>query len=103
MTKVYNKLVRDNIPEIIAASGKESVSRTADKGEMPALLKAKLLEEVGEFNTSDNPEELADILEVLQAIATDIGITWEAVIAMADKKRAERGGFEKNLVLVEVE
>jgi predicted house-cleaning noncanonical NTP pyrophosphatase (MazG superfamily) len=102
MSKIYNKLVRDRIPEIIIAAGKEPVTRTAGDDEYEQLLKAKLAEEVDEFLTGDNPEELADILEVLQAIAKAKGITWEQVVANADSKRAERGGFEEKIVLVEV-
>jgi len=102
MSKVYNKLVRDRIPEIIIAAGNEPVTRTAGDDEYEQLLKAKLAEEVDEFLTGDYPEELADILEVLKAAARAKGITWEQIEAMAVEKKAKRGGFEDKIVLVEV-
>jgi flagellar basal body-associated protein FliL len=59
--KVYNKLVRDRIPEIIQASGKNACIRKADEAEYKHLLRQKLLEEINEFMESGSSEELADI------------------------------------------
>lgn len=99
---IYNKLVRDKIPEIILASGKEPVTRISGEEKYKQLLKDKLVEEVKEYLDSDNPEELADILEVLMALSSSKGIEWKEIEQIAKEKREERGGFEKRIVLVEV-
>jgi len=69
------KLVRDKIPEIIRAKGEVPSTRVADSAEYRELLLAKLSEEVQEFLASDgDPEELADVLEVVMALADGLGI-----------------------------
>ncbi len=68
------KLVRDRIPQIIRDGGGQPLVRVADGEEYRALLRAKLVEEVQEFLASDDPEELADVLEVLHALASDLGL-----------------------------
>ncbi len=69
---------------------------------LPALL-AKLQEESDELRTAASPaeqsEELADVLEVLKAIASELGKPWDAIESAAAKKRAERGGFEAGIWL----
>ncbi len=95
----YQKLIRDKIPEIIKASGKSYDVRTADKEEYNELLKKKLQEEVQEYLEDDNLEELADIMEVLYAIASSLGYKEEDLDNKRKGKREERGGFEKGLVL----
>ena len=103
MKKVYNKLVRDKIPEIIIAAGKEPETRIARDSEFKELLKSKLLEEANEYIESNDPEELADILEVLQTVALAHNMKWSEVEEMASKKRNERGGFSEGIVLVSAE
>jgi predicted house-cleaning noncanonical NTP pyrophosphatase (MazG superfamily) len=69
------KLVRDKIPQIIRSRGLEPVIHTADTEEYAVRLRDKLREEAAEFVASDDdPEELADILEVLYALARRAGI-----------------------------
>ncbi|MBV1821012.1 nucleoside triphosphate pyrophosphohydrolase, partial [Bacteroidales bacterium MSK.15.36] len=63
--KIYNKLVRDNIPEIIEKDGKKFDIRYAQKEELISLLEAKLQEEAKEFSEDKNLEELADLMEVI--------------------------------------
>lgn len=99
---VYNKLVRDGIPDIIKAAGKEPVFRVAGKDEFGRLLKEKLWEEIREFSGSDNAEELADILEVIKALAVNKGLGWAEIERMADLKAKERGSFEKKIFLERV-
>ena len=43
--------------------------------------------------------ELADVLEVLRALAAAYAISWEDVVSEADRKRAERGGFRHRIFL----
>ena len=97
--KKYNKLVRDKIPEIIKASGKECEIEIAPKEERYGLLENKLQEEVGEFLEDKNLEELADIMEVLFGLAHVLGYSEEDLLKMRDKKREERGGFKEGIVL----
>ena len=67
--KIYNKLVRDKIPQIIENAGKKSCCHIADEKEYLKALKDKINEEVEEFYEMPSIEETADILEVLGALA----------------------------------
>ena len=100
-TKVYNKLVRDRIPEIIEASGAECKTRILSDGEYLKMLDAKLDEELAEYRRDQNIEELADLLEVIRAAAVAHGYTLDVLEAVRAKKAAEHGGFEKRILLVE--
>ena len=97
----YNKLVRDNIPDIIKRSGRIPKTRTADKKEYEELLNEKLREEVNEFLDSGSPEELADIQEVLDAIYIHYEIPRDEVFSLKLAKYAEHGGFSKRVILEE--
>ncbi len=103
MSKVYNKLVRDRIPELIESSGKKAIIKKADDVEYSQHLRSKLLEEVKEFLDSGSPEELADILEVVAALGSSCGISFNELLKMANEKRRIRGGFEKRIVLLKVD
>lgn len=98
----YNKLVRDNIPVIIKNDGKAAKVHIADDKEYDKRLAEKLLEEANEFAASGNPEELADVLEVVYAIAINKGIHKVQLESIAQKKRNEKGSFEKRIVLDEI-
>jgi predicted house-cleaning noncanonical NTP pyrophosphatase (MazG superfamily) len=100
--KVYNKLVRDKIPEIIMKSGKSCIVQRARAEEKSELLKAKLREEVKEFLEEENIEELADIMEVLFGLANNLGYSEEDLIRKREEKREERGGFIEGIVLEKV-
>ncbi len=100
MTDKNYKLIRNRIPEIIEASGQKATIRIADDVEYPVLLRQKLLEEVNEFLESGAPEELADIIEVVFSLAETYGISLAGLLNMAEKKREERGGFNKKIVLI---
>ena len=71
--KVYNKLVRDLIPQVIEKSGKKFDIHIAGKEEYGKLLEEKLMEEVNEYLEDKNLEELADVLEVLVGLAGMLG------------------------------
>ena len=100
--KEYNKLVRDKIPEVIKATGKECDFEIAPKEERYKLLEAKLNEEVNEFLEDKNLEELADVMEVLFGLADSLGYSEEELLKARDKKREERGGFKEGIVLKSV-
>ncbi|MGA6160847.1 phosphoribosyl-ATP pyrophosphohydrolase [Stenotrophomonas sp. NPDC087984] len=97
----YSKLVRDRIPEIIRSSGAEPVTYIASRGEYRRRLRDKLGEEVGEFLAADEteaPEELADVLEVVQALATELGIGPVQLEKIRAAKARERGGFAERII-----
>ncbi len=99
--KQYNKLVRDKISTIIKAKGQVAVTHIATPEEYDQKVREKLSEEVKEFLASNNPEELADILEVIYAIAGRMGHTKHTLEAVREKKANERGGFEEGIILEE--
>ncbi len=101
-TKIYNKLVRDRIPEIIKADGKTCVTETLSDAKYLELLDAKLTEELSEYQEGKSLEELADLLEVMRAVVRARGWTWEQLEQIRREKAARRGGFEKKLLLKEV-
>lgn len=98
----YNKLVRDRIPEIIESNGKKCVYSTLSDEEYLARLDEKLNEELAEYQESKSMEELADLLEVVRAVAAARGSSIEEVEAIRRDKAAKRGGFEKKILLTEV-
>lgn len=101
--QVYNKLVRDKIPEIIRADGKQLKSRILDDAEhLEALLK-KLEEECAELKEARNAEELADVHEVLIALADALGIDRKELEKVRQNKTAKHGGFQQKIFLEEVE
>lgn len=93
------KLVRDGIPEIIRAKGLEPVIHTAGQAEYAERLLDKLQEEVAEFLESDSDlEELADILEVIYALAELAGAGPGRLEALRAAKANERGRFANRLI-----
>ncbi len=95
--EIYNKAIRDKIPEIIKASGKEPKTRKLPNAEFLSKLEEKLVEELKEYQDSKSPEELADILEVIYRIGQLKGSDLEKIRI---KKNQDRGAFEKNLFLI---
>lgn len=98
----YNKLVRDRIPEIIEASGKNCVCEPLSDDQYLEMLDTKLNEELAEYQESKSMEELADLLEVIRAVALARGSSIEEIEAIRVAKAEKRGGFEKKLLLKEV-
>jgi predicted house-cleaning noncanonical NTP pyrophosphatase (MazG superfamily) len=92
------KLVRDKIPQMIRDTGVEPLTRAAGTTEYRRLLRAKLVEEVDEFLASDDPHELADVLEVLLALADDLGVDRGHLESLRKAKAFERGGFANRIV-----
>jgi predicted house-cleaning noncanonical NTP pyrophosphatase (MazG superfamily) len=100
---VYNKLVRDRIPKIIVASGKRYDTRILSDEEYLAMLRIKLHEEIAEYEESGELEELADILEILHALAVAGGNTPEELEVVRARKANERGGFTERIFLISVD
>jgi predicted house-cleaning noncanonical NTP pyrophosphatase (MazG superfamily) len=96
-----DKLVRDKVPQVIRARGDEPIVRVADAAEYRQLLLAKLAEETDEVLAADDadmPEELADVLEVVLALAADLGLDAAQLEELRKAKAAERGGFAEHIV-----
>ena len=102
MIKKYNKLVRDRIPEIIETSGNTCVTEILSDEDYLRMLDAKLDEELAEYHADQNIEELADLMEVIQACAVARGYTLEQLEQVRAEKVAERGGFTKKILLKKV-
>ena len=96
----YNKLVRDNIPDIIRKEGYISKTEILTDKRFLSELDKKLSEEVGEYQESKELEELADILEVIYAICSARGYTLDELMRVKDEKQLKRGGFSKKLFLI---
>lgn len=101
--KSYNKLVRDKIPEIIESKGAKCTCCTLSDEAYLDCLDSKLFEEVTEYDIDKTQEEIADVLEVLMAIAAARGYKWSDILAIQEKKREERGGFAKKILLISTE
>jgi predicted house-cleaning noncanonical NTP pyrophosphatase (MazG superfamily) len=97
----YDKLVRDKIPEYIRSKGGTPVAHIAAGTEYWQKLKEKLSEEVAEFGRDENIEELADILEVIDAIAEFKKFSQEAIGQERTRKANERGRFRERIILEE--
>ena len=94
----YNKAVRDKIPQIIESSGKNCNVKKFSDSEFLAELEKKLVEELNEYQESKNVEELADILEVIYRISELKEVNLDKI---RQEKTEKRGGFEKNLFLID--
>ena len=106
MEIIYDKLVRDNIPEIITANGEIPVTRILNDEEYLKYLYKKDSEELEEVINANSPEErkkeLADKLQLLIAMANYDGYTLEDIIKESEKKKSRNGGFEKRILLEKV-
>lgn len=98
-----SKLVRDLIPNIIP---KEILHlckfSIVDEEQYSILLKNKLQEEVDEYLQDENEEELADILEVIDAIITLKGFNKDKIMEIKQQKKIDRGGFEKRILMEKI-
>ena len=97
----YNKAIRDKIPEIIQKDGHSCNVKTLSDEKFLEHLEKKLSEEVAEYQNDKNPEELADILEVIYRIVQLKGMSREELEKIRIKKMDETGGFDKNLFLMD--
>lgn len=102
--RIYNKLVRDNIPEIVEQNGEIANIRILNDYEYSLRLREKLLEEVNEFlsNEKDSVEELADIYEVILAILKKNGVSFKDFETVQKQKLLKNGAFDKRIFLLSV-
>lgn len=101
-TITHNKLVRDKIPEIIEKSGKIAHCHILENEEYLAELDRKLNEECAEYQADKSIEEMADVLEVLYAIAEARGYSVEELERVRATKAEKRGGFADRIFLEKV-
>ena len=99
---IYNKLVRDRIPEIIESSGKTCTVEILSDEDYLRMVDAKLDEELAEYHKDQNIEELADLLEVIYAATKARGYSIEQLETVRSEKAAKRGAFDKKFLLKEV-
>lgn len=102
----YNKLVRDRIPEIIRAEGKECETRILSDSQYRQALREKLLEEANEVahsNKEELPRELGDLLEVIDALFQAYDLEERVIEEERAVKHQQRGGFDSQIELIWVE
>ncbi|OIJ17605.1 phosphoribosyl-ATP pyrophosphohydrolase [Anaerobacillus alkalilacustris] len=103
----YKKLVRDRIPEIIGNAGRKFTTSILNEEQYITELKKKSFEELEEYvNTTNNEdalEELADVLEIIHALADYHGSSIDEVEKIRERKAEKRGGFQEKIFLIEVE
>lgn len=97
--KIYNKLVRDKIPQIIEKDNCNCKIHIASDPEYTKELEKKLIEETQEYITNKNLEELADIMEVICALAENLGFTEKDLLNKRNEKNSLRGGFKDRIIL----
>ena len=108
MTKKYDKLVRDLVPEWCASNGTKAKTRIAESGEeFIAYLKKKVVEEAEEVAKAENIEEvkkeLADLMEVFLTLQKEIDHSSEELKRLRADKNKKRGAFTKRIILESTE
>lgn len=103
MIRTYDKLIRDGIPAIIEKGGGSCRVRKLEPPEYRKRLEQKLGEELEEYLQSGQLEELADLLEVMMALVQARGESWQQLEAVRQEKRLQRGGFDRRLLLQQVD
>lgn len=104
MKYVYNKLVRDKIPqEINNIEGRKANYKILNSEEYLQELDKKLFEEAHEFVEEHSVEELGDLMEVIYAIMENNNISMEDVDKAREKKKNKKGGFKDKIYLIDVE
>ena len=102
MERIYNKLVRDKIPNIIKAKGETPVVRILDEVEYKNELEKKLYEEYKEVIEATGDDRVADMLEVIRALAKLENKDLNDIIEIALIKNEKRGAFETKIFLEKV-
>ena len=97
--KIYNKLVRDRIPEIILSSSRKPITSVLDKDNYKKELDKKLQEELQEYLKDDNVEELADLVEVVYAILDFKNVSIQEFEKIRNEKVTQRGAFKDRIFL----
>lgn len=103
-TLVFKKIVRDNIPENIEFKGEHVQQKKVEGDLLTIALKTKLVEESLEVfdatSTTEIIEEIADVLEVLDSLISNLDISYDEIHKVKNEKREQKGGFNKGIVLL---
>lgn len=99
----YNKLVRDKIVENIQKKGHNATYSVLEEKQYFEELDKKLIEEVNEFIEAHNEEEMADIMEVIETIIIQRGMSLKKIEEIKQKKREKAGSFDSKIYLISVE
>ena len=97
--KIFNKLVRDKIPQIIQNNNEVCKTRILNNDEYLIELNKKIVEEMNEYLESGNIEELADLEEVLRAILDVKQCSYEEFENIRNNKVLKRGAFKNKIFL----
>ncbi|KKP67376.1 MAG: Phosphoribosyl-ATP pyrophosphohydrolase [Candidatus Moranbacteria bacterium GW2011_GWE1_35_17] len=103
----YPKLVRDNIPEVVGKlTGKEVKTRILeDDAEYSKFLLKKIEEEAHELANAESKEhiaeEVADVMELIEAILEFNELDWETIEKIKKEKAEKRRGFKKRILMLE--
>ena len=97
------KLVRDYIPNQIAKNNLSVMYSFSDEKDYKLYLERKLVEEVAEYLESNSPEELADILEVVFALAETKEISEKQLMKIRKSKRKKNGAFKNGIILKQID
>jgi predicted house-cleaning noncanonical NTP pyrophosphatase (MazG superfamily) len=100
--KVYNKLVRDLVIEIIRKEGKRAFWHKATKKELLKLCPKKIIEEVRELRKNPCAEEAGDVQEIISYYFKLLGINEEDVRKAMEEKAKKKGAFNEGIVLEKV-
>lgn len=100
MVLKYEKAVRNRIPEIIKADGRNCEFVVLDDASFLQEMNKKLTEETSEYNKNNSIEEIVDILEVSYRIAELQGYNKETIEKIRKRKNIERGNFSNNIFLI---
>ncbi|MCR4326776.1 MAG: nucleoside triphosphate pyrophosphohydrolase [Candidatus Roizmanbacteria bacterium] len=95
--KKINKLVRDKIPSLIESEGRRTITRIYNDDEFIDAAKQKLVEEMNEYIESGNLEELADLVEVANAIGGD------ELNKARKEKNDKNGDFSTHTCLISID
>jgi predicted house-cleaning noncanonical NTP pyrophosphatase (MazG superfamily) len=103
---LLNKLVRDGILPDMQRLGQQVTFRKLSDAEYLQALAAKLVEEAKEFNVDDPAEalkELADLLEVINALTRELGSNKATLQRIQAERKAKRGGFTDKIYVERVD
>ncbi len=100
MNKIYNKAIRDRIPEIIEREGHQCEFKVLTNGEFLVQLEEKLEEELEEYKQSKSIGELIDLIEIIHRIVEIRGVSVKDIESLRREKNNERGAFSKNIFLI---
>jgi predicted house-cleaning noncanonical NTP pyrophosphatase (MazG superfamily) len=103
MRTVYNKLVRDRIPELVRKQGKRCKTDTLTDAQYLVALYRKMEEELAEYRANPCIEELADLYEVVRAVAAARGYSMQDLEDARAEKERQRGAFGKRTFLLHIE